>query len=275
MSRSPRLALPARQDGFTLPEMIIAATIIAFVLAAFSVFMVNVAATQQTASLDRTASKVLSAELEKAAAMDWDDLMVAPGGAYTDCLLPDGRRSAQLVQPGPNLVTDEGMQLSVSRLVTWRTSGSTVSCSGAKDGADLKVFTATVQWRDRTKMRTKTAFIWRSKYASAVLATNGQYVGSNSKISTLRVTYGTTRFVIGQNQQVIKPTVKGGVGTRTWRIVSGTLPPNVSFSTSTGYLTGPTTAQWSGQTGFPTTLTIQVTDKTGASNATTVTFTAS
>lgn len=112
---------PARDDsGFTLVEVVIAAGIIAGVIAAFTVFLTNVAQVQNTSSMTRTASRLVSAELEKISGAKWDDLMSPPpAGSGNGCTLTSSRKSLEVVQTGPTTITSDGLPISITRTVVW------------------------------------------------------------------------------------------------------------------------------------------------------------
>ena len=107
-------------SGFTLVEVVIAAGIIAGVIAAFTVFLTNVAQVQNTSSMTRTASRLVSAELEKISGAKWDDLMSPPpSGSGNGCTLTSSRKSLQIVQTGPTTITSDGLPVSITRTVVW------------------------------------------------------------------------------------------------------------------------------------------------------------
>ena len=64
----------------------------------------------------------------------------------------------------------------------------------------------------------------------------GTFASSSS--IPLSISYSTTSFSRGSNSTVLTPTVTGGSGTKTYSY-AGTLPPDTSFNTSTGAITGP------------------------------------
>ena len=106
--------------GFTLVEVVIAAGIIATVIAAFTVFLTNIAQLQTTSSMTRTASRLVSAELEKISGAKWDDLMSPPSaGSGSGCALTATRKSLQIVQTGPITITSDGLPISITRTVVW------------------------------------------------------------------------------------------------------------------------------------------------------------
>ena len=124
-----RINAEARSDsGFTLAEVVIAAGIIASVITAFTLFIANVAKIQDSASLDRTATRVMSSELEKISGANWDDLMMPPtSGSVSPCSITATRSSYQIVQPGPTTVTADGVNVSVLRSVVWNSTVATIT----------------------------------------------------------------------------------------------------------------------------------------------------
>lgn len=161
--------------GFTLIELVVSATIIAAVLTTFTVFMLSVANTQRTASMTRTAERILASQVEATSAIKWDDLMLTPTSNYVLCDLPNDalvkqdRVSTQAVAAGPELVTTpDGLKVSITRNVQWVTDGTQVICSNtsnAKDRGEMKKVTVTVTWADGTETRTRSATIFRSRWA--------------------------------------------------------------------------------------------------------------
>jgi len=53
--------------------------------------------------------------------------------------------------------------------------------------------------------------------------------------------YATTEFLTSTTSQTLTPTVTGGTGPYTYAITNGTLPTGVTFNTTTGAFTGPST----------------------------------
>ena len=93
--------------------------------------------------------------------------------------------------------------------------------------------------------------------ATATLPSFSIVVASNVQPLTISGTPATTGQV--GSAYSFTPTAAGGVAPRTFALVTGTLPAGLSFSTSTGAITGtPTTA------GTATGLSIQVTDSAGS-----------
>ena len=63
------------------------------------------------------------------------------------------------------------------------------------------------------------------------------------------LSYGSTTFTRGtDNQQLVPTNTTGGNGTKTYTITAGTLPPGVTFDTTTGTFSGPISAAWSFKT---------------------------
>jgi hypothetical protein len=127
--RTRHISAENKDDGFSMVEVLIASGIISTVIVAFIVFLINVAITQRTASLDRTATRIMSSELEKIAGAKWDDLMTPPpGGSVSPCVLTTkvvngvsgpSRESFQIVQPGPTTITMDALPVSITRSVVW------------------------------------------------------------------------------------------------------------------------------------------------------------
>lgn len=161
-----RHAAQKDQSGFTLVEMIIASSIIVAAVTAFILFMAGVANTQRSAALDRDADRALSQQVEILNGIAWDNLMGAPAGAYTDCMLDNNRSSTQAVRPGPETVKVDGLNVSISRTVTWTATGDPVTCTSTnKDRADTKTVTVTATWNDGAKQRTRSVSTVRSEWA--------------------------------------------------------------------------------------------------------------
>jgi len=109
-----------KNSGFSLVEVVVAATIIAAVIASFAVFLTNVAQVENTAGTNRTASRIIAAELDKIAGARWDDLMSPPSsGSGTGCVITPSRLSLQIVQTGPTTVTSDVLPVSITRTVVW------------------------------------------------------------------------------------------------------------------------------------------------------------
>lgn len=110
----------AARSGFTLVEVVVASGIIAAVMVAFALFIANIARVEDSAALNRTAARVMSAQLEKISGATWDDLMMPPtSGAVTPCVINANRTSFQIVQPGPTTITSDGLAVSVLQSVVW------------------------------------------------------------------------------------------------------------------------------------------------------------
>jgi len=109
-----------KNSGFSLVEVVVAATIIAAVIASFTVFLTNVAQLENTAGTNRTASRIIVAELDKIVGARWDDLMSPPSsGSGAGCVITPSRLSLQIVQTGPTTVTSDGLPVSITRTVVW------------------------------------------------------------------------------------------------------------------------------------------------------------
>lgn len=152
------------EGGFTLPEMIVATMIIASATVAFTLFMASIAATQRSAMLDKISDRVLTQQVEMLNALSFDNLMASPSGTYADCTLSTGRASTQAVRPGPETVSLDGLDVSVTRTITWTVSGTGVSCTSTdKDRSEPKTATVTVRWKDGTVTRSKSSSVIRSR----------------------------------------------------------------------------------------------------------------
>lgn len=158
----------ADDRGFTITEMIIATGIIASVAAVFAAFAVSLAATQRSSNLDKIATRVLADQVELVNGMPWDDLMLTPTNGYTDCDLPENRVSKQTVRIGPETVTSDGVEVSITRDVRWYITGTQVKCAGAdRDREELKVVSLTATWVDSGETQTSTVQILRSRAGEA------------------------------------------------------------------------------------------------------------
>lgn len=67
--------------------------------------------------------------------------------------------------------------------------------------------------------------------------------GGGAPAEPLEITYGASTFTVGSDSQALTPTVSGGVGTKSYSY-SGSLPSDVTFSTTTGAFTGPAASNW-------------------------------
>ena len=128
--------------GFTLIEVVVAAGIIATVMVAFALFIANIAKVQDSAALNRTATRVMSSQLEKISGAKWDDLMMPPvSGAVTPCVINSTRTSFQVVQPGPTTITSDGLPVSVLQSVVWYSTVAPIT-NVVGDGSTI-TYTAT------------------------------------------------------------------------------------------------------------------------------------
>lgn len=154
------------EDGFTLPEMVVATAIIVSVVAGFAVFMTGVIGTQRSSLLEKNADRTLAQQIELVNGVTWDNLMRAPAGAYSDCLLDSSRVSTQAVRPGPEKYKTDEEDVSITRTVKWLITNVDVTCGGANaDRAEPKIVTITATWNDGDTQRNKTASVTRSRWA--------------------------------------------------------------------------------------------------------------
>ena len=87
----------------------------------------------------------------------------------------------------------------------------------------------------------------------------------------LALSYPSTVFSTTQTNIVMTPVLTGSSGASITYSESGSLPSGVSFNTSTGAVTGP--SSWASQVGYPFTITVTATDSlTGFTAITPVTF---
>ena len=128
-------ARAASDEGFTLVEMIVASIIMLVVITSVTFFMINIAATQRSANLSRIADRVLGAQMEQIAGTKWDNLMLRPTSFSGDCALDGTRMSTQAVAPGPEKTTVDGLDISITRNVTWQNDSAQVTC--ASPGVNL------------------------------------------------------------------------------------------------------------------------------------------
>lgn len=156
-----------KQDkGFTLIEVIVATSIILTLVAAFTIFMTETAETQRTANFSKVADRFLAQEVERTYGITWDNLMMAPAGTYSNCILPNKRVSTQSVNYGPENYTVNGTTVSVTRQVYWLSTGSLVSCTvNSKDLPEIKEVVLTATWLDKGVQKSKSVTVLRSRWA--------------------------------------------------------------------------------------------------------------
>lgn len=179
-------------EGFTLTEVMVAASIILVTITSFGLFLSKWQNTQVSNRMDLLATRILQNEEEYLASIPWDDLMTANSLEGGTCDLGDGRVSGKLIKPGPErIVADRsiapagipsGMTVSVTREVTWNTilssdpsTGQIVDCqTNSKDRDDIKRVTITAEWvtpsnivdkSDSEKVNSKTIVVYRSRWS--------------------------------------------------------------------------------------------------------------
>ena len=124
-----------RDDGFTFPEVIIAAGIIGAIAAALATFLYSISAYQERAQRADIAAEVTAREVESLSARPWSEL----------CGTADSNETVQ------------NLPLRVETAVTWRSAdGNPVVCGDTKDST-LKAVTVTVSYADATSTGTATS----------------------------------------------------------------------------------------------------------------------
>lgn len=123
-----RLHSPAER-GFSMPEVVAAAGIIITMVAAFTFFMMNVSTASNSSRLELLASRVMAEELERVSADSWKNLC--------------GFNNTGEVR------TVDGLDVTITRGVTWAEDGANVPCTAAAEERDqLKLVSIQVQYQD-------------------------------------------------------------------------------------------------------------------------------
>ncbi len=126
-----------RDDGFTFPEVIIAAGIVGAIAAALATFLYSISAYQERAQRADIAAEVATREVESLSARPWDEL----------CGTTDVNE------------TVSNLPLRVETAVAWRSSNGDPVVCGESAASSLKAVTVRVSYADATSDETATAEI--------------------------------------------------------------------------------------------------------------------
>jgi prepilin-type N-terminal cleavage/methylation domain-containing protein len=155
------------QKGFTFAEVIIATGIIGVVLLMFGLMLISSANLQKSIFATQNVDRVLAQESEQTNSMRWDNIMMTPE-IYSVCDIDGVRFSNQSINPGPTLFVRDGTEISITRNVIWKNSGTPVECTLTnKNKIEPKIITITAKWLENGEEKTKTLEIVRSKWAEA------------------------------------------------------------------------------------------------------------
>lgn len=171
-------------EGFTLAEVVLSMGIIAITLTLFALMLTNSASLQSELDEQRIAERIVYGEAEEIAAMRWDNIMPNPTpNVYSTCQLNGDVYSTQAVNPGPETITVDNLEVSVTRSVIWYLSKNDVECTDEnKFRAEPKEIIITATWNGETGPATKTLTLVRSKWAEAPLA--GEVRGREGELAT-------------------------------------------------------------------------------------------
>jgi prepilin-type N-terminal cleavage/methylation domain-containing protein len=174
----------SQQEGFTLVEVVLSMGIIAITLTLFALMLTSSANLQSDLDEQRTAERILYGEAEEIAAMRWDNIMRNPiPAAYGTCQLDGDTYSTQAVNPGPETITIDNLEVSITRNITWYLSDTPVECTDAnKFRAEPKQIVITASWNGRSGPQTKSLTIIRSRWAEAPLS--GESRSRNGELAT-------------------------------------------------------------------------------------------
>lgn len=170
--------------GFTLVEVVLSMGIIAITLTLFALMLTSSANLQSDLDEQRIAERILYGEAEEIASMRWDNIMENPiPAAYETCQLDGDTYSTQAVNPGPESITIDNLEVSVTRDITWYLSEANVECTDAnKFRAEPKQIVITATWDGRSGPQTKSLTIVRSRWAEAPLS--GDSLGRNGELAS-------------------------------------------------------------------------------------------
>lgn len=174
-----------REEGFTLVEVVLSMGIIAITLTLFALMLTNSANLQSDLNEQRIAERILYGESEEIASMRWDNIMPSPAaGSFATCQLDGDTYSTQAVNAGPETITVDNLEVSITRTIEWYISGASVECTAAnKFRAEPKKITINATWDGRTGTKTKSLVIIRSRWAEAPLSSeNRGRIGERTSI---------------------------------------------------------------------------------------------
>jgi hypothetical protein len=161
--------LKSNQKGFTFAEVVISTGIITVILLTFGIMLITSANLQKSLFATQNVDRILSYEAEQINSMRWDNIMLRPE-VFSICNLDGVRFSTQSVDPGPSLVSQDGLTVSITRNVVWQTSESQVACTELnKNKVEPKIIEITATWEESGEEKSKTLTLLRSKWAEAPL----------------------------------------------------------------------------------------------------------
>lgn len=174
--------LKNNQKGFTFAEVVISTGIISVILLVFGLMLITSANLQKSLFATQNADRMLSYEVEQINSMRWDNIMLKPE-VFSICDLDGVRFSTQSVDPGPSIVSQDGLTVSITRDVVWQTSESQVLCTETdKNRVEPKIIRITATWEESGEEKSKTLTLLRSKWAEAPLESLTVPSGDNLEI---------------------------------------------------------------------------------------------
>jgi prepilin-type N-terminal cleavage/methylation domain-containing protein len=158
---------PTEERGFTFIEVIVATGIMAIVILMFGTMLISSADLQKRIFVTQSVDRALAYESEQVNSIRWDNLMLKPE-PFAICDIDSKRISTQSIDPGPNLIVYDNLEISITREITWANSNAVVDCSPAnKNRIEPKRISITASWLDGNEVNTKVLDIIRSKWAEA------------------------------------------------------------------------------------------------------------
>lgn len=161
---------PRRDNGIGLPEVIIGLAVTLLAFAGFAALLANVAVGQRNTEAQLGAETLISQETAIAKTLPFDDIMLAPPGltdAPSPCPLNGNtlKMSTQAITPTTTTVLN-GVTYTITRSVTWRSTGQPVTCSANPNNYDdIKVLQYTVAWATSgNQPATRTATVYASAH---------------------------------------------------------------------------------------------------------------
>lgn len=175
-----------REEGFTFAEVVVSVGVISLIMLMFGLMLLSSANLQKQIITTQNIDRLLAFETEQINYTKWDNLMNKPD-PYAVCDLDGVRFSTQSVDMGPNLVVLDGTEASVTRDVSWYSSGLPVECTTAnKNLFDAKLITLTAQWLEDGEEKEKTVEVLRSRWAeSPVDSLQSPQIADNIQLSYL------------------------------------------------------------------------------------------
>jgi competence protein ComGC len=160
------------ESGFTFAEVVVSVGVISLIMLMFGLMLLSSANLQKQIITTQNIDRLLAFETEQINSIKWDNLMNKPE-VYAICNLDGIRISTQSVEPGPNLVSLDGTEASITRNVSWYSSGLPVECTDTnKNLFDAKIVTLTAAWLEDGEEKTKTVDVVRSRWAESPVDTS-------------------------------------------------------------------------------------------------------